>query len=296
MAATGDESAYLALVQKILDEGDIRHGRNGVTKSLFGERLEFHLNGGTTFPLLTTKRVFWRGVVEELLWFLRGSTDATELQRKGVHIWDGNSSRDFLDSVGLQHVPEGHIGLGYGHQWRNFNGTATKKNGVDQLAFILEELRSNPHGRRCILSAWNPCQLREAALPPCHVTYQFYVDAHGLSCQMFQRSVDTMAGMPFNIASTACFTMILAHILGVPAHRVILVTGDTHIYEAHWDNARIQVDRTPHPPPAVRILKEAPAKDASISSILGWIESLTFEDFELDNYAYHFALYFPMIA
>lgn len=290
-----EEAGYLALVKRILDDGEYREGRNGGTKSVFGEKVEFRLNNGNTFPLLTTKRVFWRGVVEELLWFLRGSTDVKELQAKNIHIWDGNSTRAFLDSVGLHDVPEGDIGLGYGKQWRNFGGIAPGS-GVDQLAYVIDELRKNPAGRRCLLSAWNPVHLHMAALPPCHVMYQFYVGTNGLSCQMYQRSQDCMSGAPFNYASTALLTMILAHILRVPADRVIVVSGDTHVYEPHFENAAIQVTREPYAPPRVAIRKEPPPPEARTTEMIQWIEGLTFEDFELTGYVHHPALKFEMVA
>jgi thymidylate synthase len=289
-----EEYQYLELVKRILETGEERHGRNGFTKSLFAERLEFHLNDGKTFPLLTTKRVFWRGVVEELLWFLRGSSNVKELQEKKIHIWDGNSTRQYLDSVNLKNVAEGDIGHGYGKVWRYWSPNPDER--FDQLEYIINELRNNPKGRRCLLSAWNPPCLSLAALPPCHYMYEFYLNNNGLSCQMHQRSADTICGTPFNIASTACFTMILAHVLRVKADRIIIVMGDTHVYSSHIDNALIQVDRKPKDPPELKITREPPPLDASTKEIISWIESLTFEDFNLTNYNYHSPLKFEMVV
>lgn len=293
------ERGYLALMAKILMEGEYRVGRNGGTYSCFGERLEFLLKDG--FPLLTTKRVFWRGVVEELLWFLRGSTNSKELGDKGVHIWDGNTSREFLDSVGLVDVAEGEIGAGYGFQWRCFGGDyPERKGGVDQVRWLVEELTNNPYGRRALLSAWNPSQLSRMALPPCHFSYLFYLsDRDGLSCQMQMRSCDVGAGLPFNIASTALFTTILAAILHVPAHRVVIVTGDTHLYECHLESAQQQLQREPIADGEkimVRIAKEAPPKDSSIDAKMAWIEGLVFEDFVLENYRCHGPLKYAMVV
>lgn len=288
------ERGYLDLLNHILNHGEERHGRNGLTLSTFGERLVFDLKQG--FPLLTTKRVFWRGIVEELLWFLRGSTDATELQEKGVHIWDGNTTREFLDNVGLHAVPEGQIGAGYGFQWRAFGGDyPLRRGGVDQIRYILSELKTNPHGRRAVLVAWNPKQLQMAALPPCHFAYQFYIGKNGLSCQMQMRSCDVCAGLPFNIASTSLLTHLLAHLLGLEADRVCIVMGDTHVYEEHFQNAREQLARSPLTPPTLRILRPAP-HDATVDDMVMWLETLTSADVEIHGYNHHPPLKYAMVA
>lgn len=289
------EQQYLDLLDKILKRGEEREGRNGKTLSLFGERLEFDLQAG--FPLLTTKRVFWRGVVEELLWFLRGSTDATELQKKNVHIWDGNTSREYLDAMGLEHYEEGQLGPGYGFQWRCFGGDYPLfENGIDQIKYVLRELISNPHGRRAVLSAWNPKQAHAMALVPCHVLYQFYVGNHGLSCQLYCRSQDVCAGTPFNIASTALLTTLFATLLDIPTDRVILIAGDAHIYEQHIENAKIQVERKPFKCPQLKIKKQVPLTSSSLQEKILWLETLAFEDFELQDYECHPALKYEMIA
>lgn len=287
------EQAYLSLISDIVADGEDRNGRNGRTKSLFSRRLEFNV-AKDGFPLLTTKRVFWRGVVEELLWFLRGSSDANELSAIGVHIWDGNSTREFLDSVGLVNAPTGTIGAGYGHQWRNFGGTPDVP-GTDQLRFVLNELRTNPHGRRAIISAWNPKQLSEAALPPCHVLYIFHISAKGLSCQMTQRSADVAAGLPFNIASTSLLTSIVAHVLGLAVDRIIIDIADAHLYEQHIENAKIQSTRAPRPLPILTITKVPPSAVADLDTVITWIEQLTAADFIIDGYDPHSTLRYEMI-
>lgn len=289
------EEGYLSLMRNILANGEVRKGRNGTTKSIFGNRLEFDLSKG--FPLLTTKRVFWRGVVEELCWFLRGSTNANELKEKGVHIWDGNTSRAFLDSVGLHDEPEGHIGAGYGYQWRAFGGDyPTRENGVDQLRYVLTELSENPHGRRAVLSAWNPKQLDRMALPPCHMVYQFFVGEKGLSCMMMMRSCDVGAGLPFNIASTSLLTHLIAHVLHLATDKVVVVMGDTHIYEEHFESAAQQIERAPYAPPSFQVCKAPPAKDAPVEEKLAWLETLTAEDVKIDGYQCHPPLKYAMVV
>lgn len=287
------ENDYLNLMCTILEDGEERIGRNGTTKSIFGGRLEFNLKDG--FPALTTKRVFMRGVIEELLWFLRGSTDVKELQAKNVHIWDGNSTREFLDSVGLQDCPEHTIGKAYGWQWRNFGGTQPG-DGFDQLEYLIKELKDNPTGRRAVLSAWNPKQMHEMALPPCHFAYTFYNGTNGLCCQMVMRSCDVGAGLPFNIASTALFTHILAHALHLDVDKIIIVTGDTHLYSQHYESARIQIARCPLSLPKLRITSEPPPKEASSSEVLRWIEALEATDFVLDDYKHHPPLTYEMVV
>jgi thymidylate synthase len=291
-----EERSYLDLLQRLIERGDIRDGRNGRTRSLFGERLEFRVSPDS-FPLLTTKHMYWRGIVEELLWFLRGSTNAQELIERGVGIWTPNSRRSFLDSRGLHSYPESECGPIYGYQWRCFDGDyPSKDNGIDQIRYVIEELTREPNSRRAVLTAWNPKQIDQMCLPPCHVLYNFYLsETRGLSCQMYQRSCDTCAGLPFNIASTALLTTILAHVLHVPTDRIIMCIGDTHIYEDHLENAQIQVQSEPHPFPQVTIAKEPPPKDASIDQKLAWIESLTRQDFVLTNYVSRQRLQYTMV-
>jgi thymidylate synthase len=289
------ERKYLKLIQKIMLEGEERRGRNGITKSVFGEKLEFCFEDG--FPLLTTKRMFLRGIVEELLWFLRGSTNANELKEKGVMIWDGNTTREFLDAKGLSDYPVGECGPIYGYQWRCFDGDyPNKEGGVDQLRYVLSELTSNPHGRRALLTGWNPKHLDKMCLPPCHVLYNFYMSSKGLSCQMYQRSCDTCTGLPFNIASTSLLTYIIATCLHVPVDRIIIVIGDAHIYEEHYVNAVEQVSREPIAYPSIAIMKPPPPQGASVDDMIAWIENLTYDDFSLTGYKYHPPLKYAMVA
>ena len=287
-----DEQGYLDLLSKVLSNGEVREGRNGKTYSLFGEKLDFNLKTG--FPLLTTKKVFIRGVAEELFWFLRGSTDSNELSKIGINIWKVNTTREFLDSVNLRHLEPGQLGAGYGHCWRNFGGTELNP-GVDQIKYIIEELITNPHGRRALLSAWNPCQLKLTALPPCHYSYQFYINSKGLSCMCVCRSQDLCAGTPFNIASTALLTHLIAHLLYIPVNTISLVMGDVHIYNDHVDNAHDQIDRSIFSKPILTILKEAPPKFSEISEKLKWLETLNFTDISLDNYKFHPAIKYILL-
>lgn len=242
-----DERGYLELLGRVLERGERREGRNGWTRSLFGERLEFDV--ARAFPLLTTKRVFWRGVVEELLFFLRGATDTTQLEERGVGIWRGNTSAEFIQEAKLELRP-GEMGPMYGFQWRNFNGQ-----GVDQLAKVVEGLRRDPHSRRLLMTSFNPAQAEQGVLYPCHgVAIQFYVrDGRFLDLHMYQRSADMFLGVPFNIASYA----LLMHIVGAltlrSPGRLIISFGDVHLYEAHLDAAREQLGRLPRAPPQLVI-------------------------------------------
>jgi thymidylate synthase len=293
-----NEQGYLQALQYIRDNGEIRETRNATTISTFGIHLQFDIH--TTFPLLTTKRVFWKGVLHELLWFLRGNTDARELANNNVHIWDGNSTREFLDSRGLSHYREGDCGPIYGYQWRHFNAPYTgcdnsppvtegETQGVDQLQQCIDLIRTDPTSRRIFMSAWNPCQLNEMCLPPCHVSYQFYVNSNNeLSCMMYQRSGDMFLGVPFNIASTAFLVHILAHMTGKQPGSVFLCIGDAHIYYSHLGAVMEQVSRNPteHAAPTLRILCDPREK----------IEDYVFEDFEIVDYVAHPSIRAAMIA
>jgi len=284
-----NEEGYLKLLLDILNNGEKKITRNGAVLSQFGISIAFN-NINELFPLLTTKKVFFRGVVEELLWFLKGSTNVKELQDKNIHIWDGNSSRDYLDSIGLVHYKEGELGPVYGHQWRNFNGTynMTKKNGIDQIAYVIDELRKNNNSRRAVLSAWNPSQLNEMALPPCHLMYNFYKNSKGLSCMMTMRSSDLFLGMPFNIASTALLTYIIAKILHIEPINILITSNDAHIYEEHIAAVLIQTtERDIYRFPKLKINIDAPPIDSDIKIIMKWIENLKYENFELKDYKCH---------
>lgn len=224
-----EEYQYLDHIRLILEKGIKRDDRTGVgTYSIFGAQMRYSLRDNV-FPLLTTKRVFWRGVVEELLWFIRGSTNAFELSEKNVHIWDANSTRDFLDSVGLGHYEVGDLGPVYGFQWRHFGAEyrgmhANYNNkGIDQLAEVIRTIKNRPNDRRIIMCAWNPTDLPKMALPPCHCLAQFFVANGELSCLLYQRSADMGLGVPFNIASYALLTYMIAHVTGLKVGISILL-------------------------------------------------------------------------
>lgn len=282
------ERQYLALVQAVLDGGERRADRTGTgTQALFAPApMKFDLNHGS-LPLLTTKRVFTRGVIEELLWFIQGSTDAKQLAERGVHIWDGNGSEEFLRKRGLPYRP-GDLGPVYGFQWRHFDAPYTsadadyKGKGVDQLAHLIETIKTNPTDRRIILSAWNPAQNADMALPPCHVLAQFFVsrpnpeDGVGggqLSCQMYQRSADLGLGVPFNIASYALLTHMLAHVTGLRARELTIVLGDAHVYLDHVEPLKQQLARDPYPFPTLKFARS-----------VDHIENFTPQDFVIENY------------
>ena len=268
------ENEYLKLVNEIIKNGNIKKDRTGVgTRSLFGKSLRFNIED--SFPLLTTKRVYWKGVVEELLWMLKGETNAKLLQDKNVHIWDGNSTREFLDSRNLNYE-EGELGPVYGFQWRNFNGEYPKnknKTGIDQIENIINLIKRDPNSRRILFSAWNPNQLNCMALPPCHLLAQFYVNNNELSCQMYQRSADIGLGVPFNIASYSLLTYIIANLTNLKPKEFILNIGDAHIYENHIDALMIQTERKARPFPKLKIINNKKT-----------IDEFEFEDFKLIDY------------
>lgn len=275
-----DEKGYLELLKTTMKYGIQKNTRNGNTISFFSFLLKFHMDNNK-YPLLTTKKVFFKGIVEELLWFLRGSTNSKELEEKGVNIWKGNSSREFLDSVGLFNYEEGYLGPVYGFQWRSFNGS------VDQLKYLLEELSLN--SRRCVISAWNPCQLKEQALPPCHILYNFYIsDNNQLNCMMYMRSSDLFLGLPFNIGSTGLFATIIAKVMGMTVNEIAISICDCHIYEEHLEQVKEQLNRESdiYESPKIFINKQIDI-NISIDEKIKWIEELKFEDFNLENYKYH---------
>ena len=248
-----DELAYHYLLKKIVNFGSAREDRtNTGTLSLFGEQLRYNMfhTEYIIFPLFTSKRVWFKGIFEELMWFLRGETNSKILEKKGINIWKGNSSRKFLDSRGLDY-PEGENGPIYGKQWRSWNGR------IDQIETLIEGLKKNPYSRRHIISAWNVEDLDKMSLPPCHVLYQFYVKiANGektLSCQMYQRSGDMFLGVPFNVASTALLTLLIADAVGMKPYEIIHTIGDAHIYTNHIEQVKKMVSRTPLKFPRIRI-------------------------------------------
>ena len=277
-----DERQYLDILRDILDHGCKKSDRTGTgTLSVFGRQMRFSLREGT-FPLLTTKKTFFRGIAEELFWFVRGSTNAKELQAKNVRIWDGNSSRQFLDSVGLTHREEGDLGPVYGFQWRHFGAEYVDMHadysgqGVDQLADVIEKIKNRPDDRRILLCAWNPPDIPKMALPPCHCLVQFYV-AHGeLSCQLYQRSADMGLGVPFNIASYALLTHMIAHVTHLQPGEFVHTLGDAHVYLNHIEPLEEQLKREPKPFPKLNIKRK-----------IENIEEFTIEDVEVVDYVSH---------
>jgi len=291
------DKSYLELVQRILTQGNRRETRNGATISKFAENISFDLAEG--FPLLTTKKVFFNGVIRELLWFIKGDTDARHLEAHNVTIWSGNTSKEFLEKNGLPYE-EGIGGPIYGYQWRNFGQEYTYKDkngelkttpgvkfGVDQLQFIIDELRANPMSRRLFMSSWNPNQLSQMCLPPCHISYQFYVENGRLSCMMVQRSADVFLGLPFNIASVALLVHFIANIVGLQPGKIHISIGDAHIYEDHLEPIRVQLGRSGMDYDLPRlVLKRKPRK----------MEDYEFEDVEIQNYKSHPPIKAKMLA
>lgn len=288
-----DENQYLSLIRDILNDGQEITGRNGTTKAIFGSAMHFDLSDNK-IPILTTKKVAWKTCLKELLWFIKGSTSNKELQEQNVKIWNGNATRDFLDSRGLTNLEENDLGPVYGHQWRFFNAPyktyADDYNGegVDQLQNIINMLK-NPqtrHSRRIIMSAWNPCQLDEMALPPCHVMCQFNVTENKLSCSMYQRSGDVGLGVPFNIASYSFLTHLIAHHCGLKADEFVYYLGNAHIYDDHYDDLRKQIELEPFKTPSLEITCEIKDK----------IEDYKIKDFKLIDYNSHASIKMTMRA
>jgi thymidylate synthase len=286
-----EERNYLDLLAKIISRGVKKKDRTGVgTRSIFGTQLRFSLEDNK-IPMLTTKKMFARGIIEELLFFLRGDTDTKKLEAKGVNIWKGNTTREFLDKRGLTNLPEGDMGKGYGFQWRKFGkedyfideyGNESNP-GVDQLAQVINTLKTNPTDRRIIMSAWNPSQLSEMALPPCHIMVQFEVDdKNRLSSQFYMRSIDTFLGLPFNLLSYAILTRIIGATVGMECKEVIFVGGDTHIYSNHIDQVSEQITRESYEFPTMKVNKYL----ATVQDI----ESLQYEDFVIEGYKSHPAI------
>ena len=277
-----EEQNYLNLLNQIINAGSVKNDRTGVgTKSIFGTQIRFNLQNNT-LPLLTTKKMFLRGIIEELLFFIRGETNTKKLEEKGVNIWKGNSSRDFLDKRGLTHYPEGVIGPMYGAQWRNFGSRFGSKDGIDQLNNALNLIKYDPDSRRIMVTAYNPSVSHLCSLDPCHLFFQFYVDNGKLSCQFMMRSVDSFLGQPYNIASYAILTMLMAKAANLQLGELIFTGGDTHLYLNHIEQAKKQISRDPYPFPQLLIKKD-------ISTVKD-MEELCFEDFELQNYQSHPAI------
>jgi len=279
---------YYNLVSDIINKGEFEEGRNGKTLSYFGMSMRFDLSEGK-IPLLTSKKLAWKTCLKELLWFISGRTDNKKLKEQNVHIWDDNGSRDFLDSRGLFDREIDDLGPVYGHQWRHFNAkydscmtdyfSLDKDRGVDQLQYVIDQLK-NPEtrtSRRIILSAWNPQQLDEMALPPCHILAQFNVSqGKYLSCSLYQRSGDVGLGVPFNIASYSFLTHLLAHHCGLEAREFVHFIGNAHIYDDHIEQLKEQITRVPYESPKLVIKNKYDN-----------INDYKLEDFEILNYVCH---------
>lgn len=246
---------YLDLLRDVMDNGVDKMDRTGVgTRSVFGRQMHFDLNAG--FPLLTTKKMHLKSIIYELLWFIKGDTNIKYLQDNGVRIWN-----EWADE-------NGNLGPVYGSQWRNWNGE-----GIDQLSNVIETLKHNPNDRRMIVSAWNVSKIKDMKLPPCHMMFQFYVANEKLSCMLYQRSCDMFLGVPFNIASYALLTMMIAQVCGLKLGEFVHTLGDTHIYHNHFEQVREQLSRTPLPLPKMKI-------NPDIKNI----NDFKYEDFELEGY------------
>lgn len=249
---------YLNLLQRILDEGIEKTDRTGTgTKSIFGHQMRFNLKDG--FPLLTTKKLHLKSIIYELLWFLKGDTNIKYLKEHGVRIWDEWADED------------GNLGPVYGHQWRSwpdYNGGT-----IDQIQNVINLIKHHPDSRRMIVTAWNPAEIEQMALPPCHCLFQFYVADGRLSLQLYQRSADTFLGVPFNIASYALLLQMMAQVTGLKVGEFIHTTGDTHLYLNHLEQAKLQLTRTPRTLPQMKL-------NPDVKSLFDF----QYEDFELQNY------------
>ena len=283
---TNDKSSeieYNNLVQKVLNTEDLCY---------FGSQMKFDLQKG--FPLLTGKKMFFKGIVEELLWFLSGKTNSKILKEKGVNIWEKNSSREYLDSVGLTKNKEHDLGPVYGHNFRHFGAdyenceTDYEGKGVDQIQYVLDMIKNQPNSRRILINLWNPCQLNEVALPPCHVLYQFKVDQqkNTLSCILYQRSGDVALGVPFNIASASLLTHVIAFLSNLKVGILTHFIGDGHIYPEHKEGMTQQLDRYLLPLPRLNVIHRNQKKP----------EDFCFEDFVLQGYRSNPPISFPLIV
>ena len=278
------DAAYHDLLTDILQHGDDKGDRTGTgTRSVFGRQLRFDLAQG--FPLLTTKKVFLKGIINELLWFLKGDTDVQWLQQQGVGIWDEWATPEQCARFGRQ---PGDLGPIYGHQWRNFGATKLPdgryaKDGKDQLVWLVNELKKNPNSRRLIVTGWNPHEQDQVALPPCHTLFQFYVVQGRLSCQLYQRSGDVFLGVPFNIASYALLTLMLAQVCGLKPGEFIHTFGDVHIYNNHIEQVQEQLSRQSYPPPQMQL-------NTAVQDLFDF----TYNDFALKDYQSHPAIKAPV--
>ena len=285
------EQSYLGTMFNIFVNGEKRKTRNGITHSLFNKTLCWDLADG--FPLLTTKKMFWKGIVEELLFFIRGDTDSTKLSKLGVKIWEPNTTREFLDSNVFKDYPVGEMGPMYGYQWRFFNkpypSTESDENqGIDQLKKVIEEIKKDPHSRRILMSDFNPQQVHQGVLYPCHsIVIQFYVHEKRLCCSMYQRSADFFLGIPFNIASTSLLVHIISQLTNLKPGIVNLIMGDYHIYQEHVDQVFEQIKRVP---------KKLPILQIPQFETLEQVEKSKLEDYQILHYESYPAIKAKMIA
>jgi len=275
---------YLELMRHIKDNGTFKGDRTGTgTYSVFGHQMRFNLAEG--FPLVTTKKVHLKSIIHELLWFLSGDTNVKYLQDNGVSIWNEWATAEQCARFGRS---EGELGPVYGHQWRNFGATKNadgsfSPDGADQIATLVHDLKHNPNSRRLIVSGWNPQEANQVALPPCHTLFQFYVADGKLSCQLYQRSADVFLGVPFNIASYALLTMMLAQVCDLQLGEFIWTGGDCHLYSNHLEQTELQLSREPLPLPTMRLNPDV--KD---------IFAFKYDDFTLENYQSHAAIKAPV--
>lgn len=276
-----EENQYLDLIKRIIDENFESLDRTNIgTLSTFGVNMKFDLSKG--FPILTTKKIHLKSIIEELLWFIKGSTDGEILINKNVNIWKMNGSREFLDQRGLNNYKENDLGPIYGFQWRHFGAEYINKDtnydgkGFDQLQDCIDKIKNDPNNRRILLSSWNPIDIPKMALPPCHVLLQFFVKEGKLSSLLYQRSADVGLGMPFNICSYALLTHIIAQVTNLEVGNFIYNIGNAHIYINHIDKLKEQINRIPYEFPKLIINKEKKN-----------INDFIYDDFKLENYNYH---------
>jgi len=283
-----NESKYLQLLSNVLITGKSRKTRNATTISKFGEEIILDLEEG--FPLLTSKKMFWKGIVEELLFFIRGETNTKLLEEKKVRIWEGNTCQDFLDKMGFTYK-EGEMGPLYGYQWRNFNKPYLKDSTnyikIDQFKDLIELIKKNPHSRRLLMTDYNPAQVHLGVLYPCHsLILQFYVNSNKLSVKMYQRSADLFLGVPFNIASTSLLLLIISKLTNLIPSKVILTFGDVHIYEDHIDAVKKQLLNSTYELPKIQIPDFKTIKE---------VEESNWKEFKLIDYKSNNKIFAPMI-
>jgi thymidylate synthase len=289
------EYQYLNLVKKVLETGQERQTRNSVVKSLFNYNMVFDMKEG--FPLITTKKMFWRGIVEELLFFLSGKTDTKILEEKGINIWRENTSREFLDSIEMKDRKEGLMGPMYGFQWRFFNAEYNEETGLpiyvygkpDQIRYVIDTIKKDPFSRRIIMTCFNPEQTEQSVLYPCHsIILQFYIrEIEGkkyLDMFAYNRSSDILLGLPFNIAGSALLLCIIANLTDIEPGVLYITGGDCHIYQNHYKASKEQLSKTPYPFPKLVINKKLE------------LDKINYEDFTLENYICHPSIKADMVA